>query len=264
MLRLAPALTILAMLGAGCVARPLALPAGPGTPAPDYAQPLAQALAPCRDVRTLGAELNLSGRAGRQRLRGRVLAGFAPEALRLEAVSPFGSPAFILVADGARGTLLLLRDKRVLQDAPPADILSALIGVPLGPGDLRALLSGCVKADAEKATGARAFGPDWMAVDLASGGTLYLQRQPTGWRVVAGRYSGLEIEYLRFTGALPEQIQIRSSPDVGTAEVNLTVRLSQVDVNGDLPRERLVAVNVPPGLSPLTLEELRTAGPLGQ
>jgi hypothetical protein len=34
-------------------------------------------------------------------------------------------------------------------------------------------------------------------------------------------------------------------------------------VNGDLPRDQLVAVKIAPGLQPITLEELRAAGPLG-
>jgi len=217
----------------------------------------------------------LSGKAGSQPLRGRALAGFAPGAVRLEALAPFGSPAFILVADGSRGTLLLPRDRRMLQNAAPEDILNALIGVPLGPDDLRAVLSGCMKANAMPVSG-REFGPDWMSVDLDSGGTMYLQRvkgQPAAWRVVAGRYAGLEIEYPQFAGEQPARIVIRSGPAAApvagsaapaAADVALTIGLSQVEVNGDLPRDQLVAVKIPPGMEPITLTELRAAGPLGR
>jgi len=217
----------------------------------------------------------LSGKAGSQPLRGRALAGFAPGAVRLEALAPFGSPAFILVADGSRGTLLLPRDRRMLQNAAPEDILNALIGVPLGPDDLRAVLSGCMKANAMPASG-REFGPDWLSVDLDSGGTVYLQRvkgQPAAWRVVAGRYAGLEIEYPQFAGEQPASIVIRSGPAAApaagsaapaAADVALTIGLSQVEVNGDLPRDQLVALKIPPGMEPITLTELRAAGPLGR
>jgi hypothetical protein len=163
---------------------------------------------------------------------------------------------FILVADGERGTLLLLRDRRILQDAAPEEILNALVGIRLGPDDLRALLSGCVKAAAE-AAGATAYGPDWLAVDLASGGTAYLRRQSGAWRIVAGRYGGLEIDYTAFEGDRPSQIVLRGT------DLNLTLALNQVEVNGDLPREPLVAVNIPAGLTPLTLDELRRTGGLG-
>jgi hypothetical protein len=218
----------------------------------------------------------LSGQVGQQRLRGHVLAGFAPGALRLEAVAPFGSPAFILTADGSRGTLLLPRDRRVLEGTPPEDILNALIGVPLGPDDLRAALSGCLKAAANPTSG-REYGPDWMSVDVGSrdaaaeAATLYLHHvegPSGGWRIVAGRYAGLDIEYPRFAAAHPSQIVIRSQEAVGGGPprptVALTISLTQVEVNGDLPRDQLVAVSIPPGFQPITLTELRQSGPLGR
>jgi hypothetical protein len=232
------------------------LPTGTGTVTSEYSAAFESAQKSCRDVRTLQAELALSGTAGRQKLRGRVLAGFAPGAMRLEAVAPFGSPAFILVADGPRGTLLLPRDRRVLQNAAPENILNALIGVTLGPDDLRAVLSGCLKANADPTSG-REYGPDWMSADLGSGGTIFLQRQPAGWRFVAGRYGGLDVEYPQFVGERPLQIVIRA------ANANVTVGLSQIEVNGELPRDALVAIKIPPGLQPMTLDELRDAGPLG-
>lgn len=259
---------LIAISGVACAPTRLALPSGSGTPGADYAAAFGDATGRCREVRTLQAELALSGRIGRQRLRGRVLAGLVPDALRLEAVSPFGSPAFILVADGSRGTLLLSRDRRVLQDAPPAEILDALIGMSIGADDLRALLSGCVKASAEP-IGARAYGPDWIAVDLAGGSMIFLQRQTAGWRIVAGRHLGLEIEYARFNRVaglgreLPTQVRIESTGPGGAARVSLTVGQSQIEVNSELPRDGLVAVKIPPGLTPISLEELRDAGPLG-
>jgi len=203
------------------------------------------------------AELGLSGRAAGQRMRGRVLGGFVPGALRLEGVAPFGGPVFILVADGARGTLLLSRDRRVVRDAPPEEILDALIGLRLTADDLRAMLSGCVKATAE-ASSARAYGSDWMAVELTSGGTIYLNRVNGGWRIAAGRYGGLEIDYPAFAGTHPSQITLRG------ADVSLGLAVSQVEVNGDLPRDELVLLKIPENVTPLSIDELRKAGPLGQ
>jgi hypothetical protein len=190
-------------------------------------------------------------------MRGRVLAGLVPGALRLEGVAPFGAPVFILVADGLRGTLLLSRERRVVLDAPPEEILNALVGIRLGPDDLRAMLAGCVRA-ASDSTGARAYGPDWLAVDLAAGGTIYLRRAANAWRIVAGRYGGLEIEYAAFQGDRPSRVVLRG-PDL-----SLALALSQVDVNGDVPRDQLVALKIPDGVTPLSLEQLREAGPLGQ
>jgi hypothetical protein len=203
------------------------------------------------------AELGLSGRAAGQRMRGRVLAGLVPGALRLEGVAPFGAPVFILVADGTRGTLLLARDRRVVQDAPPEEILNALVGIRLGPDDLRAMLAGCVRSASEP-TAAHAYGPDWLAVDLAAGGTVYLRRIENVWRIVAGRHGGLEIDYPAFQGGRPSQVVLRG-PDL-----DLALAVNQVEMNADLPRDQLVALKIPEGVAPLSLDELRKAGPLGQ
>lgn len=255
--KLALAVLLFTITSTACGPRRVALPSGPGTPAQGYAEALAGARASCQSVRTLQAELGLSGRAAGQRMRGRVHAGLVPGALRLEAVAPFGSPVFILVASGSKGTLLLLRDRRVLQDAPPEEILNALTGIRLGPDDLRALLTGCVKAKADPAAG-HAHGADWMTVDLAAGGTISLRREAGAWRILAGRYGGLEVDYTAFRGERPSGIALRGK------DLDLMLALDQIEINGDLPSEQLVAVTIPPGVSPLTLEELRRAGPLGQ
>jgi hypothetical protein len=252
-------LTVLAANACAPGARRMALPAGAGTPTTEFAAPFAEAAARCREIVSLQAELGLSGHAGRQRLRGRVLAGFATGAMRLEGVAPFGSPAFIFVADTSQGTLLLPRDHRVLQGATPSDMLNALIGVPLGPDDLRAVLSGCIVAAGEPKTGHQ-YGPDWLSIDVAPSSVLYLQRQASGWRIVAGRYAGLDMEYPKLGPAHPEQIVIRSA----AADVELTIGLNQVEVNGDLPQDALVDVKIPPGTQPITIDELRRAGPLGE
>ena len=190
-------------------------------------------------------------------MRGRVLAGLAPGALRLEGVAPFGAPVFILVADGARGTLLLSRERRVVLDTAPEEILNALVGIRLGPDDLRAMLGGCVTASAES-TGARAYGADWLAVDLADGGIVYLRRIANAWRIVAGRYRGLEIDYAAFESGHPSQIVLRGT------DLSLVLGLEQVEINGDLPRDQLVALTIPEGVAPLSVEQLREAGPLGR
>jgi hypothetical protein len=255
--KLACSTLLLTISLAACGTPRVTLPSGSGAPAPDFAAAYAGARAACDSVRVLQAELALSGRAAGQRIRGRVLAGLIPGALRLEGVAPFGAPVFILVADGMRGTLLLARDRRVVQDAAPEEILNALVGIRLGPDDLRAMLTGCVRGAAD-ATGARSYGSDWLAIDLSAGGTVYLHRSDTAWRIVAGRYGGLEIDYPAFDGGRPSQVVLRG------ADLNLMLALDQVEVNGELPRDQLVALKIPDGVAPLSLEQLRRAGPLGQ
>src|SRR5512142_2931748 len=149
---------------AACAGRTVALPTGEGTPFPDYSLVWQDATRGCRQVRSMSAELSISGRAGRQRVRGRVLAGVtAPDRIRLEAAAPFGPPLFILTADGTTTTLLLPRDNRVLRGESPAAILDALVGLDLGPSDLLAVLSGCLTPDV-RATGGRLFPPNWARI----------------------------------------------------------------------------------------------------
>jgi hypothetical protein len=117
-------------------------------------------------------------------------------------------------------------------------------------------LSGCVGAAADAATGRRR-GPDWISVDLASGGTIYLRRRNGARRIVAGRYGGLEIDYLAFQGRSPSQVVLAEDGPQPRA------RAGPVEVNGgSCPRPARRRGDAP-GLSPLTLEELREAGPLG-
>ena len=200
-----------------CAPHRLALPTGDGTPAADYASAFASASVRCRDVRTFTAELALSGNVGRRNLRGHLLAGFAPGALRLEATSPVGAPVFILVADDGRGRLLLGRDRRLLDNTPPADIMDALAGLRVAPDDLRGLLGGCVKAAVDPVRG-RAFGSDWLALDLNEGGSMYLHRDATaGWRIVAGASRGLDVEYDATGNGLPSRVRMELEAEAGFA-----------------------------------------------
>jgi hypothetical protein len=214
-------------------------------------------------VRTLTAEIGMSGRAGRQKLRGRVVAGFArPTSMRLEGVAPFGPPAFILVARGANATLLLPRDEpRVLRGAKPEDILGALTGVALGPADLQAILTGCV-APAPQATDARRHANGWASINLSDGTILYLQpANQNMWTLRAATRDGWKIEYPAWSGNFPQTVRLQSTrPNV---DVDLTASLSQIETNKDL-EDAAFNVNVPSDAVPITIDELRTAGPLGE
>jgi outer membrane biogenesis lipoprotein LolB len=217
----------------------------------------------CTAVRTLTAEIGISGRAGGQKLRGRVVAGFArPASMRLEGVAPFGPPAFILVSRGQSATLLLPRDEpRVLRGAQPEDILGAMTGLSLGPADLQAILTGCV-VPAPQPADARRHANGWASIDLFGGTTLYLQ--PAGqnmWTLRAARREGWQIEYPSWSGNFPQTVRLQSTqPNVN---VDLTATLSQIETNKDL-EDAAFNVVVPPGADSITLDELREAGPLGQ
>ena len=241
-------------------ARPRAtLPGGDGTPYPGAAAAYEQAVQECRGVRTLRATLGLSGRAGATRLRGTVDAGFeAVERVRLEGRHPLGRPVFVLVATGPEATLLLPRDRRILRGARTADIVEALVGLPLGGEELRALISGCGFGAAAPG-GGRSFAGGWLAVE-SGGATTYLRQIDGRWRVAAAARPPVTVHYETFVGGRAETLHVQTS---GAAAADVRVRLSDVNIN--VPLETAVfQVDVPADVEALTLDELRRAGPMGE
>jgi hypothetical protein len=248
---------------AGCAARTFTPPTDPGSPLPDLAQLQSQLFRECGGVRTLQAELNLSGRAGQETLRGRVHAGFSrPASMRLEGVGPFGGAVFILVTRGETATLLLSREDRVLRGARPEEILGRLIGVSLAPADLLAILTGCVMPSPRVSAG-RLHANGMASLDLEGGATLYLRRPASVWLPVAARRNGWTIEYPAMGGAFPAAVRLRSSVQ-GAGDgpaVDMTARLAQIETNSDLDAG-VFDVVVPASAMPMTLDELREVGPL--
>jgi outer membrane lipoprotein-sorting protein len=244
----------------GCAAKRIALPTDPGTPLPDFAQIHAQLSAACSGARTLTAELALSGRAGRQRLRGRVVSGFQrPASMRLEGVAPFGPPAFILVAGGGDATLLLPRDDRVVRGNKAEEILGALTGVALAPADLQAALTGCVMP-MPRATDGRMHSGGWASIELQGGASLYVRQESGMWRIRAARRGEWEIEYPMWQGSFPSVVRLRS--EASPQRIDLTAQLSQLEINVDVDASAFT-VNVPASARPLSLQQLRENGPLG-
>jgi hypothetical protein len=218
----------------------------------------------CGSVRTLSAELGLSGRAGRDRLRGRVLAGFArPASMRLEGVAPFGAPAFILAARGDTAILLFPRDDRVLRGERAEEILGALAGVSLAPADLIAVLTGCVVAPGEgpapRVTAGRLYSNGWASIELDGDATLYLQQAGGRWQLRAARRGPWQIEYRAWQGVFPRTVRLLSTG--AEPKVDLTVEVAQLETNVDLDPAAFT-VDVPRDATAMTLEELREAGPL--
>jgi hypothetical protein len=248
-------------LAAACGGPPrLVLPSGPGEPLQGAAEIAGRVFSRCAGARTLTAEIGVSGRAGRQKLRARLIAGFAePGSLRLEAVAPFGPPGFILVADPLEATLLLPRDDRVLTDAAPADILGALAGVSLTPDDLRLALVGC-PSTAPAAVGGTRYGEDWVVLDLGEAARAYLRARGTGLEVAALVRPDLVVEYPeRTVTGSPVVVRLREAG--ASARFDVTLRLSQVELNVPVPGEAF-RVDVPDTAVSITLDELREAGPM--
>jgi hypothetical protein len=254
---------------ASCAAPLMKLPAGAGAPAPDAADALVQATAACRGIRTLTAEIALSGSAGGRRVRGRLAAGAAaPASIRLEAMAPFGPPVFIFTATGSDATLILPRDDRILEHGRPDVVLDAVAGVGLDAADLQTTLTGCAPAIAEPV--GRAFGADWRVVTASAGSeryTLYLRRERSAepWRLVSTLHTSStdlvwRADYRDFQNDLPRSIRV-ATLDVNhprEAAFDLTLLLSQVETNVALGSE-VFRIDVPPSAAPITVDELRRA-----
>jgi outer membrane lipoprotein-sorting protein len=258
--RLMVALACCASAGAlsACGVKRVTLPTGPGTPFSDAGSAYEEAVKACRSVRTIRATLGLSGRAGSTTLRGNVDAGFeAPEKIRLEGRHPLGRPVFILASPGSQTTLYMPRENRVMQNASATDIIEALVGLKLAPHDLRTLVSGCGFEVGQPSDG-RQYGDGLVAVSLGEA-TTYLRQQQGRWQVAGSLRPPLSVLYSDFVSGRPSMLRLQAS---GTPAADVTVRLSDVNINVPLEPE-VFAVDVPAGAEPLTIEELRRAGPLG-
>lgn len=244
----------------GCAPKTLVLPAGAGTPFPAFRAAYDEATASCRGVKTISASMGMSGRAGTTKLRGRIDAGFAaPDSARLEGLHPvFGKPVFVLVAEGGRGTLVLTREDRVLRDAPPDRIVEALAGVPLGADALRTAISGCGFGGAPGE--GREYSNGWIAASTGDG-DMFLRRGSAGWEVAAATRGPVTIAYADYASGRPATIRIRAQ-SADRTNADLTLRLSDVDVNTTLD-PKVFQLDLPDRPVPLTLDELRRAGPLG-
>jgi outer membrane lipoprotein-sorting protein len=242
---------------ASCAARPPARPTGSATPDPTAETAFVDATKHCRGLRTLTAEVRLSGRAGDEKLRGTLHIGLAaPGSLRVEAVAPFGQPLFILAGRNNRATLLLPRDNNILKDAAVADVLDRLTGLSLSASDLRLLLTGCLSDPATPVNG-RAFSRGWRAVDLATGVVAYLRPVDGVSAVVAADHGEWRVDYATHRNGLPRQVRIRTV----SGAVDMTATLEQVQMNTEI-EARAFEVEAPAGATAITVDHLRAVVPL--
>ena len=251
-----------AVATAACGAPSLKLPSASGPPASDGVDALTQALTTCRGVRSLTAQVATSGRVNAQRIRARLQVGVVqPASAYIEAPAPFGAPIFVFAAQNDDATLLLPRDRRAIEHGRPADVLEAIAGVPLAPALLRTTLTGCL-ADGETRTAANQPEPHWRV--FPGGDEVYLHRDGDAdpWRlvVITHRGQGLQwrAEYRDFVNDLPRSIRLISTPP---DRFDLRLALSDIEINVPIPPETF-RVQIPAGTTPLTIEELRSGGPL--
>ena len=249
------------ILASACASRAPIRPGGTATPDPGAADAFAAATAACKGFRSIEGELALSGRAGDQRVRGRVIAGLeAGGAARLEAPAPFGAPFFILAGRDEAATLLLPREKRVLIGTTVSAVLERITGLSLGAEDLRLIVSGCLVQQPAPAEG-RQWPGGWQAVTLAPERVAYLRMVQGRPVVVAADYGSWHVDYAQHANGFPRAVRVRRAPRDGEPAVDITARVEQLEVNTPI-NPRAWSVDVPSDADPMTLDELRSIAPL--
>jgi GAF domain-containing protein len=182
-----------------------------------------------------------------------------PEGLRFYAGVPLKS------RDGYNlGTLSVL--DRMPRTPPPEDldVLQDLAGMVVDELELRLALIGCATRPESEA--ARSLSDGWLRIPDGDG-AMYLRRSSSAapWRVAAavhdqGRATEWRAEYGKAETGLPRSVRLAGT---GGRHFDLRLDLSQVTVNDTLGPE-VFRVQIPRGAQPVTLEELRAAGPLAE
>jgi hypothetical protein len=254
-----------ALLLAGCAARGFVVPTGTGTVDPALAGAYQASIASCGDLRSLTADIKLSGRVDGRRVRGTLQVGLTRDGgVRIEAVAPFGAPIFTIAGRADAGTLWLPRSREVVR-AAPAEILEALTGVALPPAGLFEILTACPAADDAVVKAERFTSPDLARVSLRSGTEVWWRPDVAPPQPLGARRAGALVEYRAFAGDRPQTVRLGAAPGPagtpGASRADLSLTLQQVETNVAVPDEAF-SLAVPDGARVLTLSELRQAGVL--
>jgi hypothetical protein len=248
-----------ALATGACAARAFVPPSGPAVAFSEAAGAWDEATMRCRGARIFVAAIRMNGWVGTRDN------SLAPPTMNvavtrtndiyLEVQAPIGGPYLQLAGRDGQATFLLTRDQRVAQE-PSRDIVEALTGLRWTPRDLLDVMSGCV-APADTAVSGERTG-QFVHIPLSATAEVWLRQVGGHWRVVAGRKDGWLIEYRQFEGVWPTDVRV-TAPE--PTPLDLRFQLSQFQVNVDLPATTF-ELTVPSGFIPLTLEELRSIGPL--
>ena len=141
-------------------------------------------------MRSLTADIKLSGRVDGRRVRGTLQVGLTRDGgVRIEAVAPFGAPIFTIAGRADAGTLWLPRSQEVVR-AAPAEILEALTGVALPPSGLFEIVTACPAADDAVVKAERFTKPDLARVSLRSGAEVWWRPDVSPLHPLGARRAG--------------------------------------------------------------------------
>ena len=229
-------------------------PAGPGIPAPDAAGAWEQATKVCRGANTFVAELRVSGRVGADRFPSLTVESALDNKGSIYLGATYsGQPIFLMAGGADRATLWLRRDNRAVVDAPGA-ILAELLGVPLSPERLLAVLTGCATRSVDVR---EADQRGRLLRVVTSDAIVFLEQQQGAWRTRAAQVDGFTVQYERDGTSVPQRILIDADP--GRPRASLDVRVSQAELNRTVEPKFFTPPSDASNAAPLTLAELRRA-----
>jgi hypothetical protein len=235
-----------ALTAAGCGAGAFVPPAGPGAPAPDAAAIWAQAIERCRGVDALVVSMRVSGRG----IPSMTVDGAVTGAGRIMLRGRAGGTTQFELAGTAGDARLWVREGNRVARAQASDIVRTLVGVPMGPERLLAVLTGCATRDVAL-IGAARYGSQ-IGIDTADA-RVFLRASEAGWHPVGATFDGVVVTYRAFADGWPEELGLRVEPG-GAADPRLSVVVNQRRA-GDVPPE-VFDVQIPEGAVPVELDDL--------
>lgn len=246
-----------ALVASGCAARVFTPPTGSAEPFADAPAVWSQATTACRDAQRYVAELRVQGWVGLRKERiSSTIAGYVTrnDDVFLE-LQMMGATIFQMAGQAGRSAIVFPRDERFLR-APTRDIVAALTGLQWGSRELLDVLTGCVAAAEGAVTGAR-IGSS-LRIDVSPSARAWLRERAGQWQLEAAQISDWTVEYGLYEGRFPREVRVTSA---GATPLDLRFTLSQVNVNVELPASTFT-LNVPERFVPMTIDELRSIGPL--
>jgi hypothetical protein len=232
---------------------------------PRGVETVAAIAAACAAQTTATADVGVTGRVGGHRVRGTLQVGVSrPGRIRIEAVAPFGAPVFVLASDATTTVLVLPREQAFVQGASVAEVLDALIQVPLTADDLAGALLACPRPPSDQSLSRVFPNGDVAAVD-ASGVTVFATTAP------AARVTGMSFA-VTSSRAVPIALAFPAGGSASTRVVDVAVgspasppaqlrlKVSGIERGAVLGADAFTVV-VPPGTRAIGLAELRRLSP---
>jgi hypothetical protein len=265
------------------------LPAVPGRPAMlEGPQILTDLTNQCRGdnvgpwTRPWALNVRVHGVAGPYRVDRELRVGFWPfgSSMRIESVPISGAGSFVvLVPRGPSApTVLLEGGTRVARTDRAETMFGKLLGTPLAPSELEALLRGCNFSEPANHTGGvgrtgipALYGTNWVSIPFGRNGRAFYRRASAGnpWRPTTLLYPGKGLEpswridyhdiyeWRMETGTYMQIPQTLLVTGVEAANLKLAVTLSNV-LSASLPDD-LFEGAVPPNSEVISLDQVDLA-----